>query len=481
MAKPENRIFLITYPDSMGKDIPELHHIIDTYFSKALGGVHLLPFFPSTGDRGFAPTDYRKVEEAFGTWDDVKSLSDDYKLITDFMINHISAQSAFYLDFLKYKDRSYYRDMFILYKDFWPNGEPGDVEVERIYKRKPKAPYTIARFDDGTEEKVWCTFGDEQIDLDCTTRMTREFIKSTLAYLVKMGSSVIRLDAFAYAVKKAGTSCFFIEPDIWELLYFCSGALKPYRSKILPEIHEHYTIQLKLAKRGFYVYDFALPMLLINAVYYGKTCYLKKWLSICPRKQFTTLDTHDGLGVVDVRGLLPDEELDRTREDIFRYGANVKKTYSSASYNNLDIYQINCTYYSALGNDDDAYLLARAVQFFAPGTPQVYYVGLLAGKNDIELLEKTKEGRNINRHYYSMDEVAAEVERPVVKKLISLMEFRNAHPAFDGSFELLECDDNELVIRRVGKGGAAELHADFLNRRFDIKYTGPAGIEEIYW
>ena len=146
---------------------------------------------------------------------------------------------------------------------------------------------------------------------------------------------------------------------------------------LLPEIHEHYSIQLKIAQHGYYVYDFALPMLLLNALYYGQGDYLKHWLSICPRNQFTTLDTHDGIGVVDVKDLLPDEEIERTKEDIYKFGANVKRIYSSAAYNNLDIYQVNCTYYSALGEDDNAYLIARAVQFFAPGIPQVYYVGML--------------------------------------------------------------------------------------------------------
>lgn len=480
MAKPENRIFLITYPNSMGSNISELHHVLNTYFSKAVGGVHILPFFPSSGDRGFAPTEYQRVEKAFGTWRDVKRLSSDYMLMSDFMINHISAQSTFYLDFLKKKDQSVYRDMFIRYKDFWDHGEPSAEEVELIYKRKPKAPYAIARFADNSEEKVWCTFGDEQIDLNCDTETTRGFISSNLSYLAEMGISIIRLDAFAYAVKRAGTSCFFIEPDIWELLAFCSDTLKPYNAQILPEIHEHFSIQLKLAEKGYYVYDFALPMLLINAVYYGKTNYLKNWLRFCPRKQYTTLDTHDGLGVVDVRGLLPDDELDRTREDIFSYGANVKKIYNTASYNNLDIYQINCTYYSALGNDDNAYLLSRAVQFFAPGTPQVYYVGLLAGVNDIELLEKTKEGRNINRHNYTIEEIIEDVKKPVVKKLIKLMEFRNEHPAFDGAFELLECSDSEIAIRRSNGSHYAELHADFASKCFSIKYTSAANVEVLY-
>jgi sucrose phosphorylase len=476
-ARPDSRILLITYPDSMGRNIPELREILNTYFGKAVAGVHLLPFYPSSGDRGFAPTDYHRVDEAFGDWNDVRGLSQDYTLMVDFMVNHISAQSACYRDFLEKKDASPYRDLFIRYKDFWQNGEPSDRELALIYKRKPEAPYAVARFVDGSEEKVWSTFSDEQIDLDCRTVATRAFIRESLDHLANMGASVVRLDAFAYAVKRAGTSCFFVEPEIWELLDFCSAVLRPHETKILPEVHEHHSIQMKLAERGFWVYDFALPMLLLNALYYGSTAYLKHWLGICPQEQFTTLDTHDGIGVVDVRGLLPDEELDRTREDIFRHGANVKKVYSGAGYNNLDIYQINSTYYSALGNDDDAYLLARAVQFFAPGTPQVYYVGLLAGRNDIELLEKTREGRNINRHYYSAKEVAAEVTRPVVSQLIRLMEFRNAHPAFDGAFELLGCADDELAIRRTLGDEFAELHVDFSTRRFSIRYSGSTEVE----
>lgn len=78
---------------------------------------------------------------------------------------------------------------------------------------------------------------------------------------------------------------------------------------------EHYTMQERIAEKDYYVYDFALPMLLINALYYGQTQHLKNWLNICPRKQFTTLDTHDGIGVVDVKDLLPDEEIDRKNGD----------------------------------------------------------------------------------------------------------------------------------------------------------------------
>ncbi|PXV91533.1 sucrose phosphorylase [Lachnotalea glycerini] len=471
MKKIENKVMLITYSDSMGSNLSDLKLILDRYFQKAIGGVHLLPFFPSSGDRGFAPMDYHTVEKTFGSWTDIKRLAENYYLMFDYMINHISAQSEYYKDFLQNKEASVYKDLFLRFKNFWEEGEPTKEQVDVIYKRKPRAPYVEAKFADGTSEKVWCTFDEEQIDINCKSEAAKAFIQDNLTFLCEHGAALIRLDAFAYATKKAGTSCFFIEPEVWELLKQCQDVIAKYQVELLPEIHEHYTMQKRIEEKGYYVYDFALPMLLINALYYGKTNYLKKWLTICPRKQFTTLDTHDGIGVVDVKDLLPPEEIERTKEDIFKYGANVKKVYNTAAYHNLDIYQVNCSYYSALGDDDKAYLLARAVQFFAPGIPQVYYVGLLAGRNDLKLLEATKVGRNINRHYYTVNEIDNEMQRPVVQELVRLMEFRNTHKAFDGDFLMMDCMEHELIIERSNGRHKAVLYADFKTKVTKIAYT----------
>jgi sucrose phosphorylase len=154
---------------------------------------------------------------------------------------------------------------------------------------------------------------------------------------------------------------------------------------------------------------------------------------------------------------------------MYKQGANVKKIYSSEAYNNLDIYQVNTTYYSALGNDDAAYLLARAIQFFAPGIPQVYYVGLLAGANDIELMEQTKNGRDINRHYYTKEEVEQEQERPVVQKLKELMELRNTHPAFhlDGEIQV-EAQGESLMIMRSYQNYRIVLRANLRTYEYEI-------------
>lgn len=479
-----NKIMLITYADSFGSNLRKMSIAIDEYIGDAIGGVHILPFYPSSADRGFAPMTYTEVDAFFGDWDSIMELSKKYYLMFDFMINHISRSSIYFKDFIEKGDESEYAPLFIRYSEYWDDGEPTSKQIDNIYKRKPRAPYTDVTFKDGKKDKVWCTFDKEQIDLDVSTGETREFIQDNLLYLSDKGASIIRLDAFAYAIKKKDTNCFFVEPEIWELLKYCNDLLKQKGVMILPEIHEHYTIQQKIADKGYYVYDFALPMLVLHALYTGRKDRLIHWLKICPRKQFTTLDAHDGIGVVDVKDLLTDKEIEETREHLYAKGANVKKIYSTSAYKNLDIYQINCTYYSALGNDDNAYLLARAIQFFTPGIPQVYYVGMLAGENDIELLEKTKHGRDINRHAYSLNEINSEVERPVVRALLTMMRFRNLYPAFNGDILISDTDNkNEIEIVWIYDEYEAILKANLLTHEFEIKYYNifVSGYELLKW
>ncbi|EDO0827997.1 sucrose phosphorylase [Listeria monocytogenes] len=468
----KNKAMLITYSDSLGKNMEELSKVMETYFEDAIGGIHLLPFFPSTGDRGFAPSDYTTVDSDLGSWEMIEKLGEKYYLMFDFMINHISRESLFFQDFKKEHLNSKYKDMFIRINDFFPLGRPNEKDLDLIYKRKDKAPFQEVEFADGETELVWNTFGEEQIDLDVTAEVTKEFIRQTIKNMAAHGCSILRLDAFAYAIKKLDTNDFFVEPEIWDLLDEVKAEAAKYDMELLPEIHEHYSIQMKIANHDYYIYDFALPMVMLYSLYSGRVERLAKWLEMSPMKQFTTLDTHDGIGVVDARDLLTDEELDYTSAELYKIGANVKKIYSSEKYNNLDIYQINSTYYSALGDDDKSYLLARVIQCFAPGIPQIYYVGLLAGKNDIDLLEETKEGRNINRHYYTIDEIKNEVKRPVVKALCNLLRFRNTSEAFDleGSIEIETPSSNEIVIIRKNKTNkiTATLKANLSTKTFQI-------------
>ena len=472
----KNEAMLITYSDSLGKNMKDLKFVLETYFKESIGGVHLLPFFPSTGDRGFAPSDYTTVDPDLGSWEDVDALGEKYYLMFDFMINHISRESKFFQDFKKNHENSPYKDMFIRVHEFFPLGRPTQEDIDLIYKRKDKAPFQTVHFEDGTTEEVWNTFGEEQIDLDVNKAIVKEFIRETIKDMASHGCSLIRLDAFAYAVKKLDTNDFFVEPEIWDLLDEVRAEAEKYQVELLPEIHEHYSIQMKIANHDYFVYDFALPMVVLYSLYSGKSNRLANWLKMSPMKQFTTLDTHDGIGVVDARDLLTDEELDYTSEQLYKVGANVKRVYSSEKYNNLDIYQINSTYYSALGNDDASYLLSRILQCFAPGIPQIYYVGLLAGENDIELLEATKEGRNINRHYYTLEEIEKEVERPVVKQLLSLLHFRNTSKAFDleGEIEISTPDESTIEIVRTSadQQSKARLVANLETKEYTIEENG---------
>jgi sucrose phosphorylase len=465
----KNQIMMITYANSLGKNLKELHTALNQYFRGAVGGVHILPFFPSSADRGFAPMRYDTVDPNFGDFADIEKLGEDYFLMFDFMVNHLSRSSDIYLDFAVKKDASKYKDFSIRYKDFWQKGEPTDAQLELIYKRKPRSPHIDIKFADGTSEKLWCTFGDEQVDINVKDPAAKAFIRDTLVSMCKRGAAIIRLDAFAYAVKKPGTNCFFIKPEIWELLREIEAIVTPYGAEILPEIHEHYTIQHEIAAENFWIYDFALPVLTLHALYSGKGQYLKAWLDRSPRKQFTTLDTHDGIGIVDVKGLLPEAETEFVKKKMFSEGANVNMIYNSAAYNNLDIYQVNTTYYSALGNKDSAYLLSRAIQFFAPGIPQVYYVGLLAGENDVKLAEQTKNGRDINRHSYTLPEIEQHMNRSVVQNLLDMMKLRNTHSAFALDAEIeVTAEGSHFIIKRIFEGKTAILDADLRTHAFGI-------------
>ncbi|BEP28376.1 sucrose phosphorylase [Helicovermis profundi] len=467
----QNKVMLVTYPSSLGKNLKELKNVLENELENLFGGIHILPFYPSSADRGFAPLTYKRVDEVYGDFKDLKELSIKYELMYDFMINHISKESEYFKDFIKNKDKSPYYDLFIKYSDFWENDVASKDQIDMIYKRKPKEPFLEVTFNDGTKEKVWNTFDEEQIDIDIRKEVTLKFIEENLNFLCSNGASIIRADAFAYVTKKINTNCFFIEPDTWNILEYVKNILDKRGVELLPEIHEHYSIQKKIADKDYYVYDFALPMLVLYALYSSNKKPLINWLKIAPRKQYTTLDTHDGIGVVDVKDLMSEEEINFTKEALFTKGANVKKVFNTEAYNNLDIYQLNCTYYSALGDNDKAYLLSRAIQFFSPGIPQIYYVGLLAGKNDLELIERTKNGRDINRHNYSLEEIKKESQREIVKNIFKLIRFRNDYKAFDGDFTIVDNSENHILNLKWNNGEfEAVLKANLKTYDFEIKY-----------
>lgn len=483
----KNKVQLITYPDSLGGDLRALRQVLDRHFPDAFeGGIHILPPFPSSGDRGFAPLTYTEIEPRFGSWGDIKALGDRAPILLDLIVNHISSRSPYFQDYLRHGSRSAYADLFIPVEKYWPNGAPPREEIDRIFLRRPTPFSEYSIRETGEVKTLWTTFGkttpSEQVDIDVHSPAARELLAECLRNFSRNGVKIVRLDAVGYVIKKVGTSCFFVEPEVFQFLEWLEGIARPMDMDLLPELHADLPTQLRLQEKGYWIYDFVLPYLVLEAFTFGTSRRLKDYLTTRPPRQFTMLDCHDGIPVKpDLDGLVDVESAKNLVQVCLQRGGNLSRIFSPSfkDRDGFDAHQIRGTYYSLLGCDDHAYLAARALQFFVPGIPQVYYVGLLAGANDEAQAARSGDGREINRHNYSIREVEQEVQRPVVRDLVRLIRFRNSHPAFHGSFSLNSCSDHEVSLGWHNGNHHARLHVDLQAHTFEIGYDdGLSGEEE---
>jgi sucrose phosphorylase len=480
----KNKVQLVTYPNSMGGDLHSLGSTLDEFFPGLFkGGIHILPPFPSSGDRGFAPLTYAEIDPAFGTWDDIKRLGEKYDLLLDLMVNHISRQSPYFRDYQEKGEASEWADLFIPLTKFWSDGAPKQEDLDKIFLRRPR-PYSTFEVGPGRiKTRLWTTFGhmdpSEQVDMDWRSPIFRKLLAGYLRTFGDNGVKMVRLDAVGYLVKKLGTSCFFVEPEIFQFLDWIHRTASSVGIQILPEVHARKEIQYRLAEKGYWIYDFILPYLVLDALCTASAGVLKGYIAERPARQFTMLDCHDGLPVKpDLEGFYSPKGARALAVVCEERGGNFSRIQSQAHKDpdGFDVHQIRGTYYSLLGRDDDAYLLARAVQFFVPGIPQVYYVGLLAGENDHAAAERTGDGRDINRHAFSIAEVHRQMKLPAVKGLCRLIRFRNSHPAFDGEFRLLDTSAASALRLRWSAGPEwAELNADFRARTLQIDYSEGGG------
>ena len=441
-----NRPQLLTYPDSLGGTIADVTALLRGPLAGRFSSVHVLPPFPSSGDRGFAPITYDTIDPRFGTWADIEDLSRTHGVLLDVMVNHLSRHSPEFQAYAREGSRSPTADLFITPDKVWPVGEPPAEDLARLFLRRTTGPFSTFTTDGGERVTVWTTFGEgevsEQIDLDLASRAGRALVERWLAGFAARGVRMVRLDAVGYVVKKAGTSCFMVEPDIWSFLDWATDAASRYGLTLLPEIHDVPATHEKLAQHGHWTYDFVLPGLVLHALATGQTERLGAHLASSPDRQVTTLDCHDGIPVrPDLEGVLAPDEMRSLGALALARGGNINRILSqSHAPDGVDVHQLNVTYYSALATDDDRYVTARAIQLFARGIPQVYYVGLLAGENDAAAVAATGEGRSINRHNYSRAEVEHALTRPVVRRLLDLIELRNTHDAFDGALTVTPRD-----------------------------------------
>ena len=466
---------LMTYPDSLGGDLTALDGLLRGPLDGLFGGIHILPPFPSSGDRGFAPLTYREIDPRFGSWADVEHIAQRHDVVLDLMVNHISRRSVEFEDFLRLGRRSRYADLFITVDKVWPNGDPPDDEVARIFLRKPDSPFSTVTIEGSAEtERVWTSFGtrewSEQIDLDVTSQATRTLLTDWLRSFAAHGVRIVRLDAVGYVIKKAGTSCFMVEPEIYSFLDWIVGVADSLGLVVLPEVHDRYSTHRKLAAHGYWTYDFVLPGLLLDALETGSAGHLAGHLARSPERQFTMLDCHDGIPVrPDLDEILRPRELLRLADLVERQGGNVNRILSDAHADGgVDVHQLNCTYYSALDRDDDRYVAARAIQLFARGVPQVYYVGLLAGENDHQAVTESGDGRSINRHDYTVSDVEAAIRRPVVQRILDLVRLRNVEPVFSGRLDVTTVDPATLRLTWSLGPDACELEVDLRSGRAAI-------------
>ncbi|TMV43907.1 sucrose phosphorylase [Paenibacillus mesophilus] len=484
----KNQVQLITYPDSMGGDLKALNQVLLNYFADiCAGGVHILPPFPSSGDRGFAPLTYLEIEPSFGSWEDIRAIGDHFDILIDLMVNHISRQSPYFQDFLAKGRASAYADLFLTLDKIWESGEPVQADIDKMFLRRPLPYSTYPTGETGEEINVWTTFGktdpSEQIDLDIRSQQTKQLLTEFFTHFKEQNIKIVRLDAVGYVIKKLGTSCFFVEPDIYAFLDWVKDLADSLGIELLPEVHAHHSTQFKLAEHGCWIYDFILPYRVLEALVHRSSHELCRYLNVRPHKRFTMLDCHDGIPVKpDLDGLINTREARELVDLCVERGANLSLIVSDEhkAEDGFDVHQIRCSYYSMLGSDDDAYLAARAIQFFVPGIPQVYYVGLLAGENDIARAMETGEGREINRHNYSVEEIEQALEKEVVQRLLKLIRFRNTYDAFNGAFRVISSADDEVRLSWHKEKASCELHVNLNTYQAMIQYVDEKGCKIDY-
>jgi sucrose phosphorylase len=483
----KNKVQLITYPDGLGGDLRSLGQVLDEQFPGLFeGGLHVLPPFPSSGDRGYSPLTYDVIDPCFGSWKEIRELSERYDVMLDVMVNHVSSRSPYFLDFLARGSASEWADLFITLDKVWPpDGVPVQADVDRIFLRRKRPWSTYQVGSPAAPVAVWTTFGkadpSDQIDMDWRSPRFGSIVEGFLRTFTSNGVKLVRLDAVGYLPKRAGTTCFFVQPEMDEVLDSLDDMAERFGVTLLPEVHGRVEIQGHLAERGSWIYDFILPYRVLEALILRSPTRLASYLRDRPSRQFTMLDCQDGVPLKpDLDGLYDPDDAKRVVEVCLARGGNLSLVYSPEhrDVDGFDVHQIRGTIYSLLGCDDDAYIAARAIQLFAPGVPQIYYVGLLAGENDPEAALRAGDGREINRHNFSVDEIRAAAGRSVVMRLERLIRLRNSHPAFDGTFEVLPSGPDGLKLSWRHGEAACELEVNVRTARSIAELTGDDGTRE---
>ena len=325
-----------------------------------------------------------------------------------------------------------------------------------------------------------------QMDVNASSPLVWEFYEETLKKLSGYGCTILRLDAFAYLHKQVGESNFFNKPGTWEYLERIKQIAQKNNLMLLPEIHAEYGLHLhdEVANKGYTIYDFFLPGLTIHTIE-SKSCKaVLSWAKEIISKGYKTvnmLGCHDGIPVLDLKGkevngvynkgLLADVEIEKIMTTIMERGGRIKNLYD-ASGNKISYYQINATFFSALGEEEQKMLLARAIQLFMPGIPQIWYLDIFGGKNNYEAADNGGSAghKEINRTTLSMQDVTQGLKTELVKKQLEIIRLRNTSNAFSGLVEFNDAFDNKLDIKWINNKSVMHLKADLDSYNFTIKH-----------
>ena len=326
-----------------------------------------------------------------------------------------------------------------------------------------------------------------QMDVNAKSPLVWAFYEEVLSKVKSYGCQILRLDAFAYLHKEVGESNFFNKPGTWNYLARINEIAQKNNLILLPEIHAEYGLHLhdEVANEGYAIYDFFLPGLTIHAIEKGTNKALIAWAKEIIEKGYQTvnmLGCHDGIPVLDLKGkevngvyhkgLLEDGEIEEMMSLILERGGRVKNLYG-ADGKKISYYQVNATYFSALGENVQKLLLARAIQMFMPGIPQVWYLDIFAGINDHEAADRAGAGghKEINRTTLTLNDIEKGLQTEVVTRQLEIIRLRNTSKAFLGTVEFKETSEEEIHIIWKNSGEFCELTGNLKTHEFSIHHS----------
>jgi sucrose phosphorylase len=427
----EEDIILITYGDLIrGNDkspLATLAKLCDTYLEGTINTLHILPFFPYSSDKGFSITDFEEVDPRLGTWEDIEDLESRYQLMFDGVINHASAKSRWFQEFLN--GRPYYWDFFINFNS------PSELPYEQrklIFRPRTSDVLTEFRTINGTKW-VWTTFSTDQIDLNYTNPDVLMKVIEILLLYVRHGADIIRLDAVTYLWTQPGTRCVHLEQthEIVKLFRDILDIVAPSVA-LITETNVPHDENISYFGNGSdeaqMVYNFALPPLVLHTFYSMDSGALTKWAMSLTKPSntatfFNFLDSHDGIGVMAINNILTHEEINFIVKKVQAHGGLI--SYKTASDGNEIPYELNITWFSALNytdNDEEdlafqvkRFVASRSIALVLQGVPGIYFHSLIGTPNDIAAVLSNHSNRDINRTVLDAEAIVKELEDPLSK------------------------------------------------------------------